>query len=75
MRAIAIDFTLRYIMAYTNKYAHKYGADHILLGTDYPYDMGEADPVGLIARVDGLGDADRAAVGGLNAARLLGIEV
>jgi len=53
----------------------KYGADHILLGTDYPYDMGEADPVGLIARVDGLSDQDRAAVGGLNAARLLGIEV
>ena len=51
----------------------KYGADHILLGTDYPFDMGEGDPVGLIARTEGLSDDDRAAVGGLNAARLLGI--
>ncbi len=53
----------------------KYGADHILLGTDYPFDMGEGDPVGLIARVEGISDDDRAAVGGLNAARLLKIAV
>ncbi|MDH3230145.1 MAG: amidohydrolase [Alphaproteobacteria bacterium] len=53
----------------------KYGADHILLGTDYPFDMGEDDPVGLIARVEGLSDDDRAAVGGMNAARLLKIGV
>lgn len=52
----------------------KYGARQILLGTDYPYDMGEADPLGLIARVDGISDDERAAVGGLNAARLLKIE-
>ena len=51
----------------------KYGAGHILLGTDYPYDMGEEDPVGLIARVPGLSDDDRNAVGGGNAARLLNI--
>src|SRR5215475_12776750 len=24
------------------------GCDHVLLGTDYPFDMGEADPVGFI---------------------------
>lgn len=52
----------------------KYGADHVLLGTDYPYDMGEDDPLGLIGRVDGLSEEERAAVGGLNAARLLGIQ-
>ncbi|MDA0240895.1 MAG: amidohydrolase family protein [Proteobacteria bacterium] len=52
----------------------KYGADHILLGTDYPYDMGEDDPVGLLNRVDGLSEHDCAAVCGLNAAALLGIE-
>ena len=23
----------------------EYGADHVLLGTDYPYDMGETDPL------------------------------
>jgi len=52
----------------------KYGADHVLLGTDYPYDMGEDDPVGLVNRVEGLSDGDREAVCGLNAARLLNLE-
>lgn len=51
----------------------KYGADRILLGTDYPYDMGEEDPLGLIGRVAGLSEADAAAIAGGNAARLLGL--
>ncbi|MEK9722476.1 MAG: amidohydrolase family protein [Rhodospirillaceae bacterium] len=49
----------------------KYGADHILLGTDYPLDMGESDPLGLIGGVTGLDDAARAAIAGGNAAKLL----
>src|SRR2546421_3614693 len=36
----------------------QYGAGHVLLGTDYPYDMGEEDPVGLIGRVPGLKRAE-----------------
>jgi aminocarboxymuconate-semialdehyde decarboxylase len=52
----------------------KYGADRILVGTDYPYDMGEDDPIGLVARTPGLGDDERAAIVGGNVARLLGIE-
>ena len=51
----------------------KYGADHILLGTDYPYDMGEEDPVGLLQRVDGLSADQFAAVRGRNAANLLNL--
>lgn len=51
----------------------KYGADHVLVGTDYPYDMGERDPIGLVSRVESLSDADRAAITGGNAARLLGL--
>jgi len=51
----------------------KYGADHMLLGTDYPYDMGEVDPVGLIGRVVGLGEQEVAAITGGNAARLFGL--
>ena len=51
----------------------KYGSDHILLGTDYPFDMGEADPNGLIDRVPDLGEADKSMIRGGNAARLLGI--
>jgi len=51
----------------------RYGADHVLLGTDYPYDMGEQDPVGLVCSVEGLSDRDRELILGGNAARLLRI--
>ena len=51
----------------------KYGADHILLGTDYPFDMGESDPLGLIGRLDELSEADQGAISGGNALRLLGL--
>ncbi|HJU80729.1 MAG TPA: amidohydrolase family protein [Acidimicrobiia bacterium] len=49
------------------------GADHVLLGTDYPFDMSETDPLGLIAATEGLDDDDRAAICGGTAARLYGI--
>jgi aminocarboxymuconate-semialdehyde decarboxylase len=51
----------------------RFGADHVVLGTDYPYDMGEEDPRGLIAQVKKLSRADRNLIEGGNAARLLGI--
>ena len=52
----------------------RYGADHVLLGTDYPYDMGEEDPVGLIGGVPGLSASERNQIFGKNAARLLKIK-
>jgi aminocarboxymuconate-semialdehyde decarboxylase len=51
----------------------KYGADHVLLGTDYPYDMGETDPLGLLDKVEDLTTDDYDLIAGGNAARLLGI--
>jgi aminocarboxymuconate-semialdehyde decarboxylase len=51
----------------------QYGADHVLVGTDYPADMGEIDPIGFIEGAAGLRAEDREAILGLNAARLLGI--
>lgn len=45
------------------------GAEHILLGTDYPFEMGDTDPVGFI-RSAGLSDADQEAILSGNAARL-----
>jgi aminocarboxymuconate-semialdehyde decarboxylase len=48
-----------------------YGADHVLLGTDYPYDMGEDDPIGLVESVSRLARADKEAIMGGNALRLL----
>lgn len=52
----------------------KWGDDHVLLGTDYPYDMGEVNPVGLIESVVRLGRAEKDRIMGGNAARLLGIK-
>ena len=52
----------------------RFGADHVVLGTDYPYDMGEEDPLGLIAQVKRLPRASRDLIQGGNAARLLKIE-
>jgi len=50
-----------------------FGVDKILLGTDYPYDMGEYDPIGHIASVDSLSPSDVAAIAGGNAKRLFGL--
>ena len=52
-----------------------WGCEHVLLGTDWPYNMGEYDPVGLLARCKGLKAAERKKIAGLNAAQLLGIPV
>jgi aminocarboxymuconate-semialdehyde decarboxylase len=52
----------------------KYGARQVVLGTDYPYDMGMYEPVKHIGAVPGLSAADRALIMGGNAARLLKIK-
>ena len=49
------------------------GIEHVLLGTDYPYDMGEDDPVGLIERTPGLSGDERDLLTGGNASQLLGL--
>ena len=49
-----------------------YGADHLCLGTDYPFDMSEPDPVGFHA---GLSPVEREKVMGGTAAYLLGLEL
>jgi aminocarboxymuconate-semialdehyde decarboxylase len=50
-----------------------WGASHLLVGTDYPYDMGWYDPQGFVDGCTFLKDAEKAAIKGLNAAKLLGI--
>jgi aminocarboxymuconate-semialdehyde decarboxylase len=52
----------------------KYGSQQVLLGTDYPFDMGEDDPVGLINSVPRLKPAEREMIMGRTAARLLKIK-
>jgi aminocarboxymuconate-semialdehyde decarboxylase len=53
----------------------QYGADHVLMGTDYPFDMGETDPIGFVEGAKRLGDDERRAILGGNAARLLNLEL
>jgi aminocarboxymuconate-semialdehyde decarboxylase len=50
------------------------GAGHVLIGTDYPFDMGVTDPVTRLDAVPGLSGEERAAIAGGTAARLLRIE-
>jgi aminocarboxymuconate-semialdehyde decarboxylase len=50
------------------------GSDHVLLGTDYPFDMGEADPVGFINKLKSVPQADKEKMLGGNAIRLLKIK-
>jgi len=52
----------------------RFGPGHVLLGTDYPYDMGEEDPLALIGSVRGLKRAEKDMIEGGNAARLLKIK-
>ncbi len=47
------------------------GPSHVVLGTDYPFDMGQENPVDLIEAVPGLSGADRDLIKGGNAIELL----
>ena len=49
-----------------------FGADKVLMGTDYPYDMAESDPVGHLASA-GLDGPTFAKIAGGNAKALFGI--
>jgi aminocarboxymuconate-semialdehyde decarboxylase len=50
------------------------GADHVLLGSDYPFDMGDDRPAGVV-RDAGFSAAEEAAILGGNAQKLLGQRV
>jgi aminocarboxymuconate-semialdehyde decarboxylase len=52
----------------------RFGADHVLLGTDYPYDMGVERPLEFISKVLGITSKEKQKIFGGNAVRLLGIK-
>ena len=52
----------------------RYGASQVLMGSDYPYDMGEEAPVRLIESVAGLRESERALILGGNAERVFGLQ-
>lgn len=49
----------------------EYGADKVLMGTDYPFDMGQGNPVDFV-RAAGLSEEETALIWGGNADRLFG---
>jgi aminocarboxymuconate-semialdehyde decarboxylase len=49
------------------------GVSQLVVGSDYPFDMGHYDPHGLLASTQGLTEAQRNAILGGNAAGLLGL--
>jgi aminocarboxymuconate-semialdehyde decarboxylase len=50
------------------------GADHVLLGTDQPFELGDREPLATVGAL-GLGDADTLRILRDNAAELLGLSV
>jgi aminocarboxymuconate-semialdehyde decarboxylase len=48
------------------------GVEHVVLGSDYPFAMGDPDPVATVQAVPGLSDDDRALILAGNVERLLG---
>lgn len=69
LRQVWLD-TLVFDQDQLDALVHSHGADRLCLGTDYPFDMAEPDPVPFHARLD---ERDKAAILGGNAAELLGL--
>ena len=50
-----------------------FGVDHVLMGTDYPFDMADYDPIAHVASVEQFDASTISAIAGGNAKRLLGL--
>jgi len=59
--------SLRYLIAFA-------GSDHVLLGSDYPYDMGDPDPVQTVTKLSGIKVANRQKIMRDNAISLFGLK-
>jgi aminocarboxymuconate-semialdehyde decarboxylase len=72
LRQIYFD-TVIYEPEHLQRLVDAVGASQLVIGTDYPFDMGHDDPVGLVEACDSLSDAEKAAILGANALVLLGM--
>src|SRR5260221_3368358 len=52
-----------------------FGPDRILMGTDYPFDMAEYNPIGHVAGIQGIDEGTVAQLAGGNAVRVLGLDI
>lgn len=50
------------------------GVEQVMMGSDYPFDMGYERPAEIVAQLPGLSETDRGAILGGNAQRLLKLE-
>jgi aminocarboxymuconate-semialdehyde decarboxylase len=64
-----VVFTLHQLVALIEIF----GADHVLIGTDYPYDMAESDPLGHLGSAKAPDTKNIEAIAGGNANKLLDI--
>jgi aminocarboxymuconate-semialdehyde decarboxylase len=51
------------------------GSDHVMVGSDYPFDVGPADPTEIVRLAPGLSERDRENISFRTAWHLLGVEV
>ncbi len=51
------------------------GPDKVLMGSDYPFDMGDDDPMGSVEAVPGLAQPDRERIISGNALNMLGLKI
>jgi aminocarboxymuconate-semialdehyde decarboxylase len=65
--------SLVYTPAHLEFLIRQAGPGQVVLGTDFPFDMGVNDPISRLDAIASLDDADRAAIRGGNAAKLLGL--
>jgi aminocarboxymuconate-semialdehyde decarboxylase len=71
------QFYLDTIVFATDQLEHlhqKFGPDHLLIGTDYAFDMGEYDPIEHVIQTSGMDDRAIAKICGGNAVRLFGLD-
>lgn len=73
MRMLFYD-TMVFQPLYLRHLVEVVGVDRVMLGTDFPFDMGETDPLALINATEGLSDDDSAAIAGENAARIFALD-
>lgn len=71
LRDVWLD-TLVFDQCQLDNLVKTHGADKLCMGTDYPFDMAEPDPVGFHKH---LNDDDKAKILGINAVELLGLKV
>jgi aminocarboxymuconate-semialdehyde decarboxylase len=72
LRRLFVD-TLVYTPENVAHLVRQIGASQVVLGTDYPFDMGEDHPIEVLEAVEGLSQSHRDGIERGNALKLLGL--